>query len=232
MIFQDPYSSLNPRMTVGEIFEEPMRLHRPELDGAARREAVLALLEKVGLSREQSYRYPHEFSGGQRQRIGIARALATRPRLIIADEPVSALDVSIQAQVVNLMQDLQEELGFTVLFIAHDLGVVKHVSTRVAVMYLGSMVEYAHADAIYDHPRHPYTRALLSAIPVADPRYKKPERIILQGDVPSPLKKPSGCGFRTRCPIARPSCAEVPPPLIEVTPGHGVACPYWEDSIK
>jgi oligopeptide transport system ATP-binding protein len=226
MVFQDPYSSLNPRMTVEQIVEEPLTVHRRDMDGAARRDRVAWLLSRVGLTAEQAHRYPHEFSGGQRQRIGIARALATSPRLVIADEPVSALDVSIQAQVINLLQDLQEELHLTYVFIAHDLAVVDHVSTRIAVMYLGSLAETADAETLRRDPRHPYTRALLSAIPVADPRHKRPDRIVLKGDVPSPVAKPSGCGFRTRCPIARPECAAEVPVLREVAPGHRVACPY------
>ncbi|MBU1109463.1 MAG: ATP-binding cassette domain-containing protein [Candidatus Riflebacteria bacterium] len=226
MIFQDPYASLNPRMTVCDIIMEPLAIHMPELSKSQMIEKVGWLMEKVGLSAEQSTRYPHEFSGGQRQRIGIARALATQPRLVIADEPVSALDVSIQAQVINLMQDLQEEFGLTYIFIAHDLAVVEHISDRIAVMYLGNIVELANADELFKSPLHPYTRALMSAIPHPDPNIKKEKRIVLQGDVPSPLKKPSGCGFRTRCPIARNDCAVEQPPMLEVSPGHLVACPF------
>jgi len=224
MIFQDPYSSLNPRMTVGQIVEEPLRIHTR--DGAAkRRERVAWLLGKVGLSAEQSSRYPHEFSGGQRQRIGIARALATHPKIIIADEPVSALDVSIQAQVINLMQDLQEEFELSYLFIAHDLSVVRHISNRIAVMYLGNIAEIGPAERIYKSPMHPYSRALLSAVPRPDPDVTRDRRTHLQGDIPNPIHKPSGCGFRTRCPIARPSCADQVPPL-ELKDERWVACPW------
>jgi oligopeptide/dipeptide ABC transporter ATP-binding protein len=226
MIFQDPYSSLNPRMTIGDIIEEPLTIHEPNLNHAERRDRIHFLLDKVGMSPEQAVRYPHEFSGGQRQRIGIARSLATNPRLIIADEPVSALDVSIQAQVINLMMDLQEEFGLTYIFVAHDLAVVKHISTRIAVMYLGNMVEIGESDDVYSRPVHPYTKALLSATPIPDPREAKAKRIILEGDVPSPTNKPSGCGFRTRCPIARPECAEGAPELRQLESGRLVACPY------
>jgi peptide/nickel transport system ATP-binding protein len=226
MIFQDPYSSLNPRMSVGAIIEEPLLIHNKEFTKKEREERVAWLLEKVGLRGEQATRYPHEFSGGQRQRIGVARALATNPRFIIADEPVSALDVSIQAQVINLLQDLQDEFKLTYLFIAHDLSVVEHISDRIAVMYLGNMVEIGTSKEINETPTHPYTKALLSAVPHPDPSAQKRERIILTGDVPSPLAKPSGCGFRTRCPIAKDECAENIPELKEKTPGHFVACPY------
>jgi len=224
MVFQDPYSSLNPRMTVGETIDEPLRIHTRD-DARTRRARVISLLERVGLAADHVTRYPHEFSGGQRQRIGIARALATNPRVVIADEPVSALDVSIQAQVVNLMQDLQEELGLSYIFIAHDLSVVRHVSNRIAVMYLGSLVEIGPADAVYLEPLHPYSRALLSAVPQPDPDGTRPDRVRLGGEVPSPRDKPSGCGFRTRCPIARPSCADAPPPFVQHD-DRFVACPW------
>ena len=222
MIFQDPYSSLNPRMTVGQVVEEPLQLHTRS-SPQERKERVGWLLEKVGLSREQANRYPHEFSGGQRQRIGIARALATHPKLVIADEPVSALDVSIQAQVVNLMQDLQDEFHLSYLFIAHDLSVVRHISKRIAVMYLGHIMEIGPGELIYKSPLHPYSRALLSAVPRPDPDAPHDRRIRLSGDVPNPIHKPSGCAFRTRCPIAKPSCADTVPPL-EFKEGRWVAC--------
>jgi oligopeptide transport system ATP-binding protein len=225
MIYQDPYSSLNPRWSVGEIVEEPLLVHHPELKPEQRREKVAWLLEKVGLTGEQGYRYPHEFSGGQRQRVGIARALATGPRLIVADEPVSALDVSIQAQVVNLLQDLQEELDLTLIFIAHDISVVEHISHRIAVMYLGHICEVAPGRELYETPLHPYARALLSAVPLPDPALERKERVRLAGEVPSPLAKPSGCPFRTRCALAEPACAQSVPKLEEVKPGRFLACP-------
>jgi len=224
MIFQDPYSSLNPRMTVEQIVEEPLKIHAKS-KSKERKERVGWLLSKVGLTREQANRYPHEFSGGQRQRIGIARALATNPKIVVADEPVSALDVSIQAQVVNLMQDLQDELGLSYIFIAHDLSVVRHISDRIAVMYLGRIVEIGPAELVYGNPMHPYSRALLSAIPRPDPEGAHDRRIRLAGDVPNPIHKPSGCAFRTRCPIAKPSCAEKDP-VLEFKEGRWVACPW------
>jgi oligopeptide/dipeptide ABC transporter ATP-binding protein len=222
IIFQDPYASLNPRMTVLEIIGQALSIHGLER-GAARRERIAELLGNVGLPTESMERYPHEFSGGQRQRIGIARSLAVRPKFIVADEPVSALDVSIQAQVVNILQDLKEQFGLTMLFIAHDLAVVEHISDRIVVMYLGRVMEIAPARELYRNPVHPYTEALLSAVPIPDPTIRR-ERILLQGDIPSPINPPSGCVFRTRCPIASRECAEILPPLEEVSPGHFKAC--------
>ncbi|MQA86457.1 MAG: dipeptide ABC transporter ATP-binding protein [Streptosporangiales bacterium] len=229
MIFQDPFSSLNPRHTVGSIVGAPFRLQRVETEGGIKR-AVQELLELVGLNPEHYNRYPHEFSGGQAQRIGIARALALRPKLMVCDEPVSALDVSIRAQIINLLQDLQEEFDLTYVFIAHDLSVVRHISDRVAVMYLGHIVELGEARQIYQHPLHPYTHALLSAIPISDPDVDQArERILLTGDVPSPLNPPSGCPFRTRCWKAQDICRTERPPLAEKATGHQVACHFPED---
>jgi oligopeptide transport system ATP-binding protein len=224
MIFQDPYASLNPRMTVGDIIGEPIQVHNLAR-GKAKYERVQDLLRVVGLNPYFANRYPHEFSGGQRQRIGIARALAVNPEFIVADEPISALDVSIRAQIINLMEDLQSEFGLTYLFIAHDLSVVRHISDRVAVMYLGKIVELADRAEVYQHPLMPYTKALLSAVPIPDPlKEAERERIILTGDVPSPINPPRGCRFHTRCPIAIAACSEIDPPLEEKAPGHWAAC--------
>ena len=225
MVFQDPYSSLNPRMTVSDIIGEPLDVHGLCANKKERQERILELMDYVGLNSEHAARYAHEFSGGQRQRIGIARALAVNPDFIVCDEPVSALDVSIQAQVINMFDELQEKLGLTYLFIAHDLLVVRHISDRIAVMYLGKMVELAPASEIYDHPMHPYSKALLSAVPVPDPKVARAnQRIVLSGDIPSPLNAPSGCPFRTRCRYATEACAAEMPEFREVTTGHFVAC--------
>ncbi len=225
MVFQDPYSSLNPRMTVMDIIAEPLDVHGLSKSKEQRRERVLELMDYVGLNSEHASRYAHEFSGGQRQRIGIARSLAVNPEFIVCDEPVSALDVSIQAQVINMFDELQDRLGLTYLFIAHDLLVVRHISDRIAVMYLGKMVELADADEIYDKPLHPYSKSLISAVPVPDPQVARAnKRIVLKGDIPSPLNAPSGCPFRTRCPYATEVCAESMPEFNEVSKGHFVAC--------
>ncbi|MBN1982900.1 MAG: ATP-binding cassette domain-containing protein [Chitinivibrionales bacterium] len=228
MIFQDPYSSLNPRMLVKDIIREPLDINRPELSNKEKSETVDLLLSKVGLSAEQALRYPHEFSGGQRQRIGIARSLATNPGLIIADEPVSALDVSIQAQVINLLQDLQQEFNLSCIFIAHDLSVVEHIADRIGVLYCGTLVEIGDSDTVYRNPKHPYTQSLLSSIPLPDPKHKANKRQILEGEIPSPIAKPSGCVFHTRCPIAKPQCSTTAPEYRDFGDGHQAACPYTE----
>ena len=225
MVFQDPYSSLNPRMTVADIIAEPLDVHNMCSSKEERRERILELMAYVGLNSEHASRYAHEFSGGQRQRIGIARSLALNPGFVVCDEPVSALDVSIQAQVINMFDELQEKLGLTYLFIAHDLLVVRHISDRIAVMYLGHMVEMADAGEIYDNPLHPYSKSLISAVPIPDPKIaRENKRIVLEGDIPSPLKAPSGCPFRTRCPHATEACAQSMPELKDMGGGHMVAC--------
>lgn len=225
IVFQDPYASLDPRMTVGDIIGEAIDIHKLAPDKKTRREMIINLLERVGLNSEHANRYPHEFSGGQRQRIGIARALAVNPQFIVCDEPVSALDVSIQAQIINMFEELQEQMGLTYLFIAHDLSVVKHISHRIGVMYLGKLVELADNNELIFHSAHPYTKSLISAIPIPDPiESRRRKRIILQGDVPSPLNPPSGCRFRTRCRYATKICEEQEPQLREISPGHFAAC--------
>ena len=232
MVFQDPYSSLNPRMTVADIIGEPLDVHRMYKTQEERRERILELMDHVGLNSEHASRYAHEFSGGQRQRIGIARALAVNPEFIVCDEPVSALDVSIQAQVINMFVELQEKFGLTYLFIAHDLLVVRHISDNIAVMYLGKLVELADADEIYDHPLHPYSQALMSAVPIPDPKIaRENKRIVLSGDIPSPLNAPSGCPFRTRCPYATEKCAQVMPELKKVKDGRYVACHKVDEEL-
>lgn len=228
MIFQDPYASLDPRMTVGDIIGEAIDIHKL-LTGAERTERIRSLLSKVGLASDHINRYPHEFSGGQRQRIGIARALAVQPSLIVCDEPISALDVSIQAQVINMLEELQEELGLTYLFIAHDLSMVKHISTHIGVMYLGRMVEKGESNKVYSEALHPYTKALLSAVPIPDPDVaKNSQRIVLEGDIPTPIDPPPGCRFKSRCKYATSICGEIDPELKEVEPGHFVACHLYD----
>ncbi|SRR5690625_40100 len=227
MVFQDPYASLNPMQMVGDIVSEPILNYNKRKNKKELKKEVMELLNRVGLPEDAYYKYAHEFSGGQRQRIGIARSLALNPKLVIADEPVSALDVSVQSQVLNLLKDLQDEFDLTYLFIAHDLSVVKHMSDRIGVMYLGGLVEVADKDSLYDEPLHPYTKALISAIPEPNPQLKK-ERIVLEGDVPSPSNPPTGCPFHTRCPLAKPECAEIKPTLKEVKPGHQVACILYD----
>ena len=229
IVFQDPYASLNPRMTVGDIVGEPIDIHKLAATKTERQDRIIQMLDKVGLNSEHANRYPHEFSGGQRQRIGIARALAVEPEFIVCDEPISALDVSIQAQVVNMFEDLQQDLGLTYLFIAHDLSVVKHISNRIGVMYLGKIIELGDSNEITFHSVHPYTRSLVSAIPIADPiASREAKRIVLQGDVPSPVDPPSGCRFRTRCPYADERCAAEEPEWREVSSGHFAACHHIE----
>ena len=230
IIFQDPLASLNPRMTVGEIIGDPLRTLMPEVNAKGRRERVLRVMEAVGLLPEMINRYPHEFSGGQAQRIGIARALISEPKLIVCDEPVSALDVSIQAQILNLLADLKERLGLTLIFISHNLSVVRHVSDRILVLYLGRIVELAEGDELYDDPKHPYTRALLTAVPIPDPKRARQRTIDgLVGEIPSPINQPSGCTFRTRCRFAQPRCAEKRPPLETLPSGRMVACFRWNE---
>ena len=230
MIFQDPMACLNPRMRVIDIIAEGIDIHKLAKNKKDREEKVYKILEAVGLSKDHAGRYPHEFSGGQRQRIGIARALAVEPDLIVCDEPISALDVSIQAQVINMLEELQEELGLTYLFIAHDLSMVKHISTKIGVMYLGRMVELGESNEVYTEALHPYTKALLSAVPIPDPKEAKSnKRIILEGDIPSPIDPPPGCRFKGRCSCAKPICGEVDPELREVKPGHFVACHLYDN---
>jgi oligopeptide transport system ATP-binding protein len=230
IVFQDPLAALDPRMTVGDIIAEPLLTHEPGLGRAEIRARVRDMLARTGLAPQMFNRYPHEFSGGQCQRIGVARAMILKPRLIVCDEPVSALDVSIQAQIINLLMRLQREFGLSLLFISHDLAVVRHISHRILVLYLGRTMELAGRDQLYANPRHPYTRALISAVPIPDPRLeRRKRRLVLAGDLPSPLAPPSGCVFRTRCPLAIPRCAEQVPAIEQVAPGHEVACHRWRE---
>ena len=229
IIFQDPLASLNPRMTIGDIIAEPLTVHFPELSVEERKQKVREMMEQVGLLPLMINRYPHEFSGGQCQRIGVARAMILRPKLIVCDEPVSALDVSIQAQIVNLIKGLQETFGLSLIFISHDLSIVRHISHRIMVLYLGNTVEVADRESLYQNPRHPYTRALISAVPLPDPELEKnKKRLVLHGDLPSPLSPPSGCVFRTRCPLAKDICAEQKPEMTQIGDSHQVACHFWD----
>jgi len=229
IIFQDPLASLNPRMTIGDIIAEPLTVHYPNLSVDDRKEKVREMMERVGLLPLMINRYPHEFSGGQCQRIGVARAMILEPKLIICDEPVSALDVSIQAQIINLIKELQDSFGLSLVFISHDLSIVRHISHRIMVLYLGNTMEIADRDTLYSNPRHPYTRALISAVPIPDPHLEKQkQRMVLEGDLPSPLSPPSGCVFRTRCPLARDICSGEKPVLKEIGEGHQVACHFWD----
>lgn len=229
IIFQDPLASLNPRMTIGDIIAEPLTVHFPNLTAAERKQRVAEIMEQVGLLPLMINRYPHEFSGGQCQRIGVARAMVLRPKLIVCDEPVSALDVSIQAQIVNLIQELQQSFDLSLLFISHDLSIIRHISHRIMVLYLGNVMEVATKKKLYTNPKHPYTQALISAVPIPDPDQEKTKkRVVLTGDLPSPLAPPSGCVFRTRCPIAQEICADEKPPLLEIERGHQVACHFWD----
>jgi len=233
IIFQDPLASLNPRMTIGDIIAEPLTVHYPELSRDERKQRVAKIMEEVGLLPQMINRYPHEFSGGQCQRIGVARAMILRPKLIVCDEPVSALDVSIQAQIINLIQDLQQSFGLSLIFISHDLSIVRHISHRIMVLYLGNVMEIADKLSLYDAPKHPYTKALISAVPIPDPEQEKnKQRIVLEGDLPSPLSPPSGCVFRTRCPIAQSLCAKEKPSLVDAGAKHQVACHFWDANIR